>query len=153
MMAATLVWCLAAAVGASPGDPRDLRSGTVMLEAGYLDQPYCATLPRTGRWLCTQKKSAKTAKKSKTNREKSRGARRGTITMNSRPEGSPGEHVAALWSDDRGATWSSPVALEPAPLGLELANVPAKAAQQEEKKRVPGHCDKFAVIFAVEQAT
>jgi hypothetical protein len=36
-----------------------------------------------------------------------------TITRNSRPEGNRGEHVECLYSDDAGATWSTPVKLEP----------------------------------------
>ena len=71
-------------------------NGTMMLAEGYLDQPYCGTLP-SGRWICT-------------------------ITGNSRPEGSPGEHVMALWSDDYGASWSDTVSVEPAPVNIELAN-------------------------------
>lgn len=78
-------------------DRRSMCNGSIMLKAGYLDQPYCAVSPTSGRWLCT-------------------------ITANSRPEGSSGEHIAAIWSDDAGKTWSDPVVVEPAPNATSLAN-------------------------------
>jgi hypothetical protein len=78
-------------------DPRDIYNGTVMLHDSYLDQPYCDIIPSTGRWVCT-------------------------VTDNSKPEGSMGEHVACIWSDDEGRTWSKPVSVEPAPNNTLLAN-------------------------------
>ncbi len=79
-----------------PADPRDILQGQLMVEDGYLDQPYC-TILATGRWVCT-------------------------ITANSKPEGSDGEHVSVLWSDDRGASWSPLVHVEPAPVFEQLDN-------------------------------
>jgi hypothetical protein len=72
-------------------------NGITMLHDGYLDQPYCDVIPSTGRWICT-------------------------ITDNVKPEGSAGEHVAAIWSDDNGKTWTKPVSVEPAPNNTLLAN-------------------------------
>jgi hypothetical protein len=64
-----------------------------MLEDQYLDQPYVGVVPHPSaparsRWVAT-------------------------ITRNSQPEGHRGEHVECLFSDDAGATWSTPVKLEP----------------------------------------
>ena len=77
-------------------DVRNVASGTSMLKLGYLDQPYCDKMPK-GRWVCT-------------------------ITGSLGAEGSSGEHVMAIWSEDKGVTWSKPVSVEPAPLNTELAN-------------------------------
>ena len=77
-------------------DSRNLFNGTLMLRSGYLDQPYCDVMP-SGRWICT-------------------------ITASASAEGGKGEHVAALWSDDSGESWSRPVTIEPLPLGLLLPN-------------------------------
>lgn len=44
-----------------------------------------------------------------------------TITASAGAEGSKGEHVAALWSDDAGRSWSAPVPVEPEPLRLPNA--------------------------------
>ena len=77
-------------------DSRNLFNGTLMLRSGYLDQPYCDVMPN-GRWICT-------------------------ITASASAEGGKGEHVAALWSDDSGESWSRPVTIEPLPLGLLLPN-------------------------------
>eukprot|EP00040_Diaphanoeca_grandis_P019268 m.101663 g.101663 ORF g.101663 m.101663 type:complete len:791 (+) comp27342_c0_seq1:36-2408(+) len=82
------------------GDSSDVRSianGTVMITDGYLDQPYCYTYPKSGRWLCT-------------------------ITGSTGLEGSKGEHIMSIFSDDLGATWSAPVSVEPKPVNEELAN-------------------------------
>eukprot|EP00038_Savillea_parva_P004161 m.134704 g.134704 ORF g.134704 m.134704 type:complete len:790 (-) comp11396_c1_seq4:1552-3921(-) len=98
------VWVFASKTSTAPPeptgcvstDPRDINTGTVMISAGYLDQPYCDVLS-SGRWICT-------------------------ITYDSAHEGGAGEHIAALWSDDVGATWSAPVSVEPAPLNTEVDN-------------------------------
>jgi len=76
-------------------DSRSLSNGTLMLRSGYLDQPYCDVLP-SKRWICT-------------------------ITGSAGAEGSKGEHVAALWSDDAGKSWSKPVPVEPEPNTLPNA--------------------------------
>jgi hypothetical protein len=70
-------------------DWRALSSGVVMLADKYLDQPNVAVIPHPSapsrsRWVAT-------------------------ITRNSAPEGSRGEHVECLYSDDAGASWSAPV--------------------------------------------
>lgn len=84
---------LCVAVGAV-NDERSLTSGTIVLTDDYLDQPYVAQWSNasvTNRWVMT-------------------------ITRNSHPEGEAGEHIEVLHSDDRGVSWSSPVAVEPTPL-------------------------------------
>jgi len=78
-------------------DWRNSSAGQLMLSDSYLDQPYCvqwanASVP--SRWVCA-------------------------ITRNSFPEGSAGEHVEALYSDDAGANWVVGVRLEPS---LSLTN-------------------------------
>ena len=78
-------------LGVSGLDWRNLDAGHLILQDAYLDQPYVAVvqLPSGGsRWVAT-------------------------ITRNSLPEGSRGEHVECLYSDDAGATWSTPALLEP----------------------------------------
>ena len=69
-------------------DPRDIRTGAVLPDQSYCDQPYVV---RTGdgAWLCV-------------------------MTTGSKHEGSNGQHVVSLRSTDHGRTWSKPVALEPA---------------------------------------
>jgi hypothetical protein len=74
-------------------DWRALDSGAIILQDLYLDQPYVAVIPQPkspskSRWVLT-------------------------ITRNSQPEGHRGEHVECLFSDDAGATWSTPARLEP----------------------------------------
>ena len=87
-----------AASDAAPAvDPRDITQGQTMLSDAYLDQPYCTILQDTGRWVCT-------------------------VTDNDLKEGSTGEHVVVLWSDDRGETWSKQVSVEPDPIAHELDN-------------------------------
>lgn len=86
--------CLAAFAGASRNaDPRFLPNGKVIagLDGGYSDQPMCVTTSSDETWACT-------------------------TTVTSNHEGGAGEHVAAAVSRDAGATWSSAVAVEPAPL-------------------------------------
>jgi hypothetical protein len=67
-----------------------------MLTKGYLDQPYCIVLPHTKRWVCT-------------------------ITGSEGAEGSQGEHVQVLWSDDGGREWSDAVTVEPPPFNTMIA--------------------------------
>ena len=72
-------------------DWRALDAGHLILEDAYLDQPYIAVIQlpsNASRWVAT-------------------------ITRNSLPEGSRGEHVECLYSDDAGASWSAPAQLEP----------------------------------------
>ena len=73
-------------------DWRALDSGRLIMDDQYLDQPYVVVVKGPNgqsRWVAT-------------------------ITRNSLPEGNRGEHVECLYSDDAGASWSSPVKLEPA---------------------------------------
>ena len=79
-----------------PIDPRHIANGTIMLRAGYLDQPYCVVL-QSQRWVCT-------------------------ITGSTGGEGSHGEHVQSLWSEDGGRSWSHAVTVEPPPLNTVVAN-------------------------------
>jgi hypothetical protein len=58
-----------------------------MLTDLYLDQPQC-TVWKQSRWVCT-------------------------IARNSEPEGHFGEHSEILYSDDRGASWTTGIRLEP----------------------------------------
>jgi hypothetical protein len=104
--------------GGAVVDPRDIRNGTVMLTAGYLDQPYCDKLS-SGRWVCS-------------------------ITYDDKGEGGSGEHIVAFWSDDKGTTWSKPVTVEPAPINTELANAysmtivaPGRGASGADRTYVP----------------
>lgn len=93
--------CPRAPTNQHASDPRSIFNGTTMLTDGYLDQPYCATYPSTAttqeRWLCT-------------------------ITSDDKGEGTGGEHVVSIYSDDAGRTWSKPVSVEPPPLNTKLAN-------------------------------
>lgn len=89
--AATSVTAAVAAV--SNADWRALENGVLVLEDLYLDQTGVVVVPQPGqpgraRWVMT-------------------------ITRNSLPEGNRGEHVECLYSDDAGATWSTPAKLEP----------------------------------------
>ena len=73
-------------------DTRDIRNGVPMLAAGYTDQPYCATVAHEHHtveaWVCV-------------------------ITASMGGEGSAGEEVYSVTSNDRGVTWSKPVVVEP----------------------------------------
>lgn len=103
-----------------PRDPRDIRLGAVMLASGYLDQPYCAVMPGSGRWVCT-------------------------VTAAPAAEGGGGEHVSALWSDDAGVRWSAPVQIEPEPLGSRLAN--AYSMTVVAPAVAPGGGDRVYAIY------
>ena len=90
---ALLSLCLLLLCCLAQPDWRALDAGSLILQDLYLDQPYVAVVPQPGsparsRWVAT-------------------------VTRNSRPEGNRGEHVICLYSDDAGATWSAPLALEP----------------------------------------
>jgi hypothetical protein len=92
-MPSPMLLLLLCAAAAAERDWRALDAGALILQDKYLDQPYTAVVPLPGspgrsRWVVT-------------------------ITRNSQPEGSRGEHVECLHSDDSGASWSQPVALEP----------------------------------------
>ena len=94
MRFALLLHLAAASTGATTNDsaaayadPRDIRNGHVMLKTGYTDQPYCAT-PGNGTWSCV-------------------------ITASFGGEGSTGEAVYGVVSEDEGRTWTAPIVVEP----------------------------------------
>lgn len=70
------------------GDIRDIRQGLEIptVEGGYADQPFIV-VNEDGSWLCV-------------------------VTTGPGEEGAPGQHVAALVSEDLGQSWGKPVALE-----------------------------------------
>ena len=73
-------------------DTRNIRNGVAMLTTGYTDQPYCAVNPKSAVsggevWTCV-------------------------ITASFGGEGSAGEQVYSVFSDDQGATWSKPLGVE-----------------------------------------
>jgi len=74
---------------ALPGrDPRNIRTGCVIPDEGYCDQPY-VVVTRDGNWLCT-------------------------LTTAGGAEGANDSHVVATISTDQGRTWSELVDIEPA---------------------------------------
>ena len=98
-------------------DSRNIRNGISMLTTGYTDQPYCAINPNSKiaggeAWTCV-------------------------ITASKGSEGSAGEQVYSVVSDDQGVTWSDPVAVE---LGTShpggLPNAYANIVYSEELNRM-----------------
>ncbi|MBN1817404.1 MAG: exo-alpha-sialidase [Sedimentisphaerales bacterium] len=75
-------------------DPRNIRSGSVIYEHGYCDQPY-VVVTRDGGWLCV-------------------------FTTGSGHEGQSSQYIVAARSQDQGQTWSEPVEIEP-PSGPEAS--------------------------------
>ncbi len=75
------------ALGAPRLDMRNIRTGYVIPDEGYCDQPY-VVITKDGNWLCL-------------------------LTTAEGKEGSSDSHVIATISKDRGRSWSKPVALEP----------------------------------------
>ncbi len=69
-------------------DPRNIRTGCVIPDEGYCDQPY-VVVTRDGNWLCT-------------------------LTTAGGAEGANDSHVVATVSADQGRTWSELVDIEPA---------------------------------------
>ena len=69
-------------------DPRDIRTGLVIPDEGYCDQPYIV-VTKDGNWLCT-------------------------LTTGKGVEGERGQHVVSTLSTDKGRTWSPLVDIEPA---------------------------------------
>ncbi|XP_062503358.1 uncharacterized protein LOC134180262 isoform X2 [Corticium candelabrum] len=85
-------WCTAVLAAGLPtpplSDPRYLPNGRMMLESGYLDQPYCVIdRHHRNRWVCA-------------------------ITQDALHEGGPGERVVSMYSTDRGKSWSKPNSIE-----------------------------------------
>lgn len=84
-----------------PGDPRNIKNGSVIPDEGYSDQPY-VVVTNDGAWLCV-------------------------MTTGKGVEGEGGQHVIAVISRDKGRTWSAPIDIEPA-TGAEASwAVPFKA--------------------------
>ncbi len=73
---------------AQSADWRNVRTGNVIPDEGYCDQPY-VVVTQDGHWLCT-------------------------LTTGPGREGEKGQHVVSTRSADRGKTWSALVAIEPA---------------------------------------
>ena len=87
---ATLSLVAATAVVAGPlfaEDPRDIRTGYVIPDEGYCDQPY-VVITDDGNWLCL-------------------------LTTAGGHEGAANSHVVSTISADQGRTWSKLVELEP----------------------------------------
>jgi hypothetical protein len=109
-------------------DPRDIRNGTIMLTAGYLDQP-CVCPQRPRPFLCVSTPiayfqpllpppfavvhSASPVSASLDCDILGTGRWICSITYDDAHEGGSGEHIVAFWSDDVGKTWSTPVSVRP----------------------------------------
>src|SRR5690349_19517207 len=81
------LFAVAAVLMAQSTDPRNIRSGWIIPDEGYSDQPYIVKTD-DGAWLCV-------------------------VTTGPGVEGAGGQHVVARRSMDLGRTWSAPVAVEP----------------------------------------
>src|SRR6185369_2097551 len=77
----------AAKVDATAADPRNVKSGLVIPDEGYCDQPY-VVVTKDGNWLCL-------------------------LTTGPGREGQRGQHVVSTISKDKGITWSKPLDIEP----------------------------------------
>jgi len=101
-------------------DSRNVFNTRTVLSAGYTDQPYC-TKSSSSRLSCV-------------------------VTISNAGEGSFGEHVVSIFSDDFGVTWSGPHTIE-LPDGVKngLPNAYAIVVRSLEK---PKHQD-FSRIFAI----
>jgi len=77
-----------AAAQAPAADPRNIKTGWVIPDEGYADQPYIV-ITNDGNWPCV-------------------------MTTGSGHEGEGGQHAIALISSDKGRTWSKPIDIEPA---------------------------------------
>jgi hypothetical protein len=78
---------ITAGLCAQPTDPRNIKSGMLIPDEGYSDQPYVVKTD-DGAWLCV-------------------------ITTGPGVEGAGGQHVVTKRSPDRGKTWSEAVDVEP----------------------------------------
>ena len=78
---------IAIALLGQSSDPRNIKSGTMIPDEGYSDQPYVVKT-NDGAWLCV-------------------------ITTGPGVEGAGGQHVVTRRSLDRGKTWSEAVDVEP----------------------------------------
>jgi hypothetical protein len=114
---ATSAWIFGSISAARPApfatgtDPRNLFAGNIMIDSGYLDQPYCvisSSAAHDGEWMCV-------------------------VTQDGQHEGGSGEHLLAIRSADEGVTWSDPVVLEP---GTTLTNAYSAVVQEPSSGRV-----------------
>jgi len=76
------------AVPLADRDPRNIRTGRVIPDEGYCDQPY-VVITKDGNWLCL-------------------------LTTGKGHEGSSGQHFVATISKDQGKTWGPLIDIEPA---------------------------------------
>lgn len=74
--------------GQISSDPRNIRTGRIIPDEGYCDQPY-VVITKDGNWLCV-------------------------LTTGKGEEGDLGQHVVATISADQGKTWSELIDIEPA---------------------------------------
>jgi hypothetical protein len=82
-----LVFWFAVASAVQAQDLRNIRTGWEIPSEGYADQPY-VVVADDGAWLCL-------------------------LTTGPGREGTKGQHIVSLRSEDRGRTWSKPVDVEP----------------------------------------
>lgn len=87
-MRAFLLLLAVQTVSAQPADWRDIRTGSVIPDESYADQPY-VVITSDGNWLCV-------------------------MTTGSGVEGQPGQHIVSMISSDKGRSWSRAVDIEPA---------------------------------------
>ncbi|EDQ91788.1 uncharacterized protein MONBRDRAFT_22941 [Monosiga brevicollis MX1] len=116
---------LATAVKADDVDWRRLDAGRIMYSEiatnGYMDQPRCVIQMRRSHLTCARGHGLLAAPKycsvltpEQVGRS-SNGSSRWlcSVTLNDRPEGSAGEHVATLYTDNQGLNWTEPHVLYP----------------------------------------
>jgi len=82
-----LLFLFAISIPGFAADPRAFGSGNEIPDESYCDQPYIV-ITKDGNWLCT-------------------------MTTGAGTESTPGQHVVATISADRGKTWSPLIAIEP----------------------------------------
>jgi hypothetical protein len=82
-----LCWSIAASMLAATADRRNIRTGHIIPDEGYADQPYVVKTA-DGAWLCV-------------------------ITTGPGAEGQAGQHVVTRRSTDQGKTWTDLVDVEP----------------------------------------
>ena len=89
-LCATVALTLLTAGRTTPSTPdlRNIRTGVVIADEGYCDQPY-VVITKDGNWLCV-------------------------LTTGKGEEGDPGQHIIATISNDKGKSWSPLIDIEPA---------------------------------------
>lgn len=93
VLACSVLLAIRGSASAAPGesqpkDWRNIRSGSIIPDEGYCDQPYIV-ITKDGNWLCT-------------------------MTTGKGIEGQHGQHVVSCISTDKGKTWSPLTDIEPA---------------------------------------